>query len=224
MTTDDRLVLAFLGAHQIGTEPQVARLQERPDHEVAVRISRLVADGLVRTERLIVGEAPLLRITALGLAAIESRMKPAGLSLQDLRGQIAAGWLWIAARAGAFGAAKRVLSQLEMKELDRSAEMSGGALTGFRLRLDARSHYPAVAVEVGGHRMAIELELWPRRRFEPDVVFGAYREQSKVDRILVLVDERRQIEPLRATAEQIGVADRVVVRGVVTGAKRQPFA
>lgn len=213
MRDDERRILAFVGAHPFVFATQVARAPGLSGDSSAELVSGLIAGGLVRKERLLAAGAPLLRITTSGLAAIESQMSAPGFDLGDVRGELAAVSVWVAAWEGVFGNMSRVLSRRELDALDRRAVQAGSATSGFALRRDGRIRYPRVAmVSHAGHRIAVELLLWPWRAFEPEPLLVAYRDQLDLDAVLVLVDSEHQIEWVKAAAAGVDMADRVHVR------------
>jgi hypothetical protein len=176
-------------------------------------------------ETVLPGEAALHRITTRGLTAIGSQLEPPPLDLGNLRRDLAAVWTWVAAWDGAFGPLSRVMSRRESSSLDLRAVKSGASPSGFGLRIREGVRFPDLALVTNhGHRMAVELLLWPGRAFDVDELCAGHREQLALDAVLVLVDNESARRKMTEAAGRAGISDRVFVRGAQTGARGLPGA
>lgn len=213
----DRRILAFIGAHRFVLAVHARTFLELESDVAADRLRGLEAERLVRSERLLAGRASLIRITALGLDAIGSRLPAPGFDLAGHRHEVGVVWVWVAAWWGTFGEAERVLSRREMEGLDRAVpEGSDGSAGGFAVPVGACAGpgsagrcYPDVAVELAGGRLAIHLQLRVPSSAMLEGLLVGYRSD---DRVLFLTDQRRVAEAVVAAVARLGMRDRVRVR------------
>lgn len=216
----DRRILAFAGAHRFVLDEQVQELTRLGPGGVKERIDRLEAQRLLRRERLGPREPSFVRITGAGLRAIGSRLPAPGCELREYRHVIGVGWLWALAWQGGFGDPDRVLSEREMRALDRVAQARGEADGRFAVPADGGTAgggwlYPDLMLVFGSGQAAVQLVSWPHRRLDLDALFAGHRARPEVAKlVLVLADDDEVAKAVRAAAERQEVSDRVSVQRV----------
>ncbi len=159
--------------------PQVAVSLGVTDATAAARLRRLQDLRLVNYDRIFERAAPSVSITRVGLHAIESRLPPPRIDLKGYRHDIGVGWLWLAARDGAFGPTSEIVSEREMRShdlrSDRIAEPFGVALGGLDSYGRPTRHYPdLLIVTSAGQRVALELELTAKSARRLDTIMRGY--------------------------------------------------
>ena len=142
------------------------------------------------------------RSPAKGLRAIGSSLKAPYLNLNEYRHDVGVGWMWLAARDGAFGELTDLTSDRRMKAEDAATVSAGGRPRwGVGLGLLGRHgspqhHYPDLMLEHGerppcrGRARAHEQELRRMSR-----IMLAYASDARVDHVLYLVANRRIARP-----------------------------
>ena len=131
LTDADRALLAFAAEHRFVLAAQVALLLGSSDATAGARLRRLGRAGYIRRVRELHRGPAWHQITASGLRAIGSELPaPRGFDLATHRHDAGLGWLMLAARAGRFGGARRVVSEREMRSGDGRASADGAALRG----------------------------------------------------------------------------------------------
>lgn len=216
LTDGDREILHFVGEHRLVLERQLVRLTGRSGTDLADRLSSLVAARYLSNGRVF-GETHY-QIRKLGLGAIGSPLKAPHPKLATYRHDIGVAWLWLAARAGTFGPLHEVIGERRLRShdgaFDRPAEPYGVRLGGFDLYGNERLHYPdLLLIDSRGQRLALELELSSKGRERRTLILGAYAADSRVSRVLYLVEAnpagrgiRRSIE---GAAWEMRLTDRV---------------
>jgi hypothetical protein len=114
----DRRSLEFAAAHRLVEARQVATLLGEKAVDAGERLEGLWRAGLVAGERDGAETPGYFRITGGGLRAIGSRLPVPGFDPR-YEHAVGAGWLWLIANAGRFGAFDRVLSERQMRAEDQ---------------------------------------------------------------------------------------------------------
>jgi hypothetical protein len=193
------------------------------------RLRRLHCAGLATGAVRFHGQPACWRITRRGLSAIGSRLPAPGDDLATHTHDIGVAWLWLAARGGAFGPLREVISEREL----RSAEGPGGRadpplavrVGGVGPRGGARLHYPdLLLVTARGQRVAIELELTSKSRTRRELILSAYGAEPRIDHVLYLVRDRRIGDQIATTARRLGLEDLVHVQRVKLADPTRPSA
>ncbi len=216
LTEAELSVLGPLAEHRVLTLPQVRLLHPAA---TATLISRLNDAGLIGMARIFDGLPAAVSVSAGGLRALGSMLKPTPRpNLNQYRHELGVGWLWLAARAGRYGALERLTTERRMRSEDASAQASEqtpawGIGLGVLGRYGRpRLHYPDLLLDTaGGHRVAMELELSAKSSLQLAQVMSAYASDSRLDHVLYLADGARVASRIRDAAGSAGIADRVHV-------------
>ncbi|HUO72503.1 MAG TPA: hypothetical protein VMU39_17170 [Solirubrobacteraceae bacterium] len=230
ITARDRELLAFLAEH---------RLVLREHVQVALGISADAANARLRTLRRadwIRWQAPQYdghcsgyQIRSSGLAAIGSPLPPP--RRPDPRGyphDVGVAWLWLAARAGSFGAIGGLTSEREMRSRDGR---DGDHEAPFGIRLGGtgrggreRRHYPDLLLRTaGGKAIAVELELTRKSRTRLETILAGYGVDGRVDGVLYLVHTESHAREIAAAASRVGVSSLVHVQLFRWGGSMRSF-
>lgn len=188
----------------------------------AARLRTLTRAGYLRYERKLSGPGCYL-IERKGLGAIGSGLpRPRDVDLACFRHDVGLAWLWLAARAGAFGTIREVVSEREMRSHDGRSEGRdeplGVRLPGVGPRGGDRRHYPDLLLETStGHRVAVELELTPKSRVRREEILGGYAADGRIDAILYLADRESVRRAIAGSAAALGISELVHVQRVGFG-------
>jgi hypothetical protein len=127
-------------------------------------------------------------------------------------------WLWLAARGGAFGPIREVIGERRLRSHDgvgeRPGEPYGIRLGGYDRHGTERLHHPdLMLIDQRGRRFAVELELTAKGRDRRELILGGYGADSRIDRVLYVVENHPRGRAIRRLVEQsaraMGLADRV---------------
>jgi hypothetical protein len=216
----DREVLEFLAAHRLALADHLMVVLGNRDL-ARHHLGGLLAGKLVRRERVMRSGPDCFQITRAGLALIGSEL-PSPEFDPRYRQDVGVGWMWLAARGGAWGPADRIMTEREMRSHDkRRPQDSQGVgvghdsqqlqtLTGPPLGIrvsddddESRLHYPDLLLIRGRRRVAIELQLAapsPRRLGRVLSGYGAY---EWISAILFLVGDPAIGDAVRSTAVKL---------------------
>lgn len=237
ITERDRDLLTFLSGHRFATRRQIERLLGIGERSAYRQLGSLAERGLVRFDRPLGRLPACYRITRRGLTVIESELSPPRpVELASYAHDLGVAWLDVAARRGAWGELREIVTERRM----RSADASAGPLTGgdplrpepFGVRLHGfgrggweRLHYPdLVLVDREERRIALELELTAKGRARRQRVLEAYAGDSRFAAVLYLVDRPDVARLIERSAERLGVAKIVHVQWFRAPAARTPGA
>jgi hypothetical protein len=219
ITDADRAVLGPLAEHRILIVPQVAVLLGVTERTAARRLRDLHKGGLVRYEPVFQGTPAAARITSKGIKAIEHNSKAPSLNLNEYGHDVGVGWLWLAARGGAFGEVTRMAAEREMKATDGPAFAAGRrAIYGVGLGLFGSNgrpehHYPDLVLEMAsGHRVAVELELTQKSARRMRRIMSAYASDGQIDAVVYVVPTKRLADLVTDSARRAGIGDIVHVQ------------
>ncbi len=217
ITERDRLLLAFAACHPlIHTLHVAALLQVREDRARAI-LRRLRDDGYLRRQRVYDQQPTSYRIRQKGLDVIGSNLGPPGNGVRAYEHDVGLAWLWLAARGGAFGRLREIVSERQLRSHDEApgrdgpplAVRVGGVGPGGRERL----HYPDLLLRrQDGRTVAVELELSSKGRRRLEQILGGYAADGRIDAVLYLVPSRTIGNPVLAAARRLGIEDRVHVQ------------
>lgn len=219
LTDRDRVLLEFAAHHRVFLAAHVQLLLGTTAAAVSPRLRALRRAGYLGAQRPFERQAHCYWITRRGLGAIESRLPAPRPELGSYRHDIGVAWLWLASRQGAFGPARQIVSEREM----RSRDGTGGRRSDpFGVRFGsvgpagrARLHYPdLLLIGPSGRRVALELELTSKGRARRERILGGYAADGRIDSVLYLVDHPATGRALRASASRLGISARVHVQSV----------
>jgi hypothetical protein len=214
MTDRDRELLAFAAEHRFVLPDHARALLGVSARAARGRLRALAALGTLAHE-----PPSSYRITGKGLALIGSELPRPQIDWRCYQHDVGLAWLWLAARRGTWGPMREVISERRLRSRDARrtdgeaplAVRLGGVGPGGRERL----HYPdLVLITAPGRRIALELELSPKRRVHREKILAGYGADARIDAILYLVEDVAIARSLMGSARRLGVADRVHVQPV----------
>jgi hypothetical protein len=219
VTDADRAVLAFLAEHRFVRTNQVAALLGVTSGTAVQRLSRLRREGYIESDGIYFRQPNHHMITRHGLAVIDSRLPLPKFDQREYRHDVGVAYLWLAARAGAFGAVRAMHSDREMRSVDGRAadgvERFGLRTAGSGPKGGPLTHYPDLLLETAaGHRVAVELELTIKSRARLDGIIRRYAADRRVDAVLYLVDGPGVAREVTRAAARAGAADLVHVQAI----------
>jgi hypothetical protein len=213
-------VLEFAAEHRLVLAGHVAVLLGVEPPEAEARLDSLQAAGLVRDARRYDAAPPGDQITRAGLDAIGSTLPaPRESAPGGYKHDVGLAWLWLAARAGAFGPLRATVSERQMRSSDGRTEdrdqRFGVRLGGFGPGGRERLHYPdLVAQTASGHRVAFELELTSKWRARREGILAGYAADRNVDAVVYLVDKPSVGRAIAESANRLGISELVRVQRV----------
>jgi DNA-binding MarR family transcriptional regulator len=228
----DREVLEALAQQRVAVLAQVAHWLGVTEATAGRRVAALHDAGLVERQRLFAGQSAAVRITEAGLKRINSPLGKPGRKLDEHRHDVGVGWVWTAAREGAFGELAEIVSERSMRSHDARLDRMprgerflednpatyavgvGSMSTTGRLE----RHYPDLLLKSrAGRTVAVELELTSKGRRRLDKVMSAYAGDPRIDAVLYLVPDAALATKIREAAARAGIERSVHVRQVALG-------
>ncbi len=224
-------VLEFVSVFEATVAAQVARGLSQGENDVTAELGVLVDAGLARRVRVADDLAPVFRVTDAGRRQVEPRLPDLrALDLARMRHWIGTSWCWLAAKEGAFGRLRLVLSSRQMVLAERSGALAGlfpdHAVRAFGRRLSpgAAPVYPDLALvpaSAGFGQVPLHLEL----ASAPDVEFWrrlmvSYEQDANVEAVLVLALSQQIRDALETVAETMmgdAVKSKLAVRLISGG-------
>lgn len=217
LTDRDLELLGFVAAHRFVLAAHVHEWIGA-DRSVAYRrLGALVDAGLLRYERIFHAQSGIFQITNGGLAVIDSHLPRPTIDLRTYRHEIGVVWLWLAARAKAFGEVDSLLSEREMRSHDQRSDVDGtrfaATIDGYDRAGRPRVHHPDVLI-IGPDRsqIALELELSMKGRQRLEQILLAYAIDQRIRQVVYLTDQAGVATAINQAVEQLNLRDRVVVR------------
>jgi hypothetical protein len=217
ITARDRRLLAFAADHRLVLAVHVQGLLGISLDAARTRLRALTRAGYLRYERKLSGPGCYL-IARKGLGAIGSPLpRPRDVDLACFTHDVGLALLWLAARAGAFGTMRDVVSERQMRSHDGRPEHRdeplGVRLPGVGPRGGDRRHYPDLLLETAtGHRVAVELELTPKSRSRREEILGGYAADARIDAVLYLADRESVRQAVAGSAARLGISSLVHVQ------------
>ncbi len=211
-------LLGFMAAHRFVLSDHVRTLLGVSAAAAYARLRMLCGAGYVTQDRQLHAAPGWYQISRAGLGVIGSSLpKPRAVDLRCHRHDIGLGWLWLAARDGAFGPVREVISERHLRShdgrhqarADRYGVRLGGVGPGGRERL----HYPDLILEMGsGHRMAVELELSSKSRRRREGILAGYGADARIDAVVYLVDSPAVGRAVMNSASRLGLSSLIHVQ------------
>ncbi len=217
LTERDLRLLEFIADHRLVLAAHVQTLLEASAAVTYGRLRSLTTAGYLRQRKVFHRQPGCYQIARKGLAAIDSGYLPPRIDLACYQHDVGVAWLWLAARSGAFGPTRDVLSERRLRSHDASPERSseplgvrlGGCGPGGRPRL----HYPDLLIVLAaGQRAAVELELTAKGRTRRETILSGYAVDSRIDAVLYLTQHPGIARSVRSSARILGIANRVHVQ------------
>lgn len=211
---------------------QLALLQDVAPSTMRSRVRRLARRGLVQVDDRYTRVPAGVLITGAGLRQIGRSLSPPALSEPERRHDIGVGWVWVAARRGAFGEIDKLVGERRMRSSDarraslRAPDERYGI--GVEMAGPANSHFADMLIRTrGGRTIAVEVELHAKGAWRLDRVMRAYAGDPRISDVLYLVPSRQLGDPVIAAARRAGIGDRVHVQliadgGMIEGAPAPP--
>jgi len=219
VTDRDRELLAYVAEHRLVLAAHVQALLELSPTATYARLRALASAEMLSQRRVFHNQPGCYQITRKGLAVLRNELPAPRLDVSCYEHDVGVAWLWLAARDGAFGPLREVISERRLRSHDGSpdgrsephAVRLGGVGPGGRPKL----HYPDVLlVDPAGHRIALELELTPKGRTRREQILAGYGADSRIDVVVYLTDQPKIARSVRASAARLGISDRVHVQSV----------
>ena len=224
LTDRDRELLQFAAWHRIVLASHLQVLLEATASAVTTRLRALRRAGYLNSQAPFDRQSRCYWITRRGLDAIESSLPASRLELRSYRHDLGLAWLWLAGHSGAFGPAREIVSEREMRSSDafaaHAAREDGECVEPFGVRLGGvgpggreRLHYPdLLLVGSGGRRVAVELELTSKGRARRERILSGYAADGRIEEVLYLVDRPGVARAIRSSVARLGISERVHVQ------------
>jgi hypothetical protein len=216
----DRLLLEFASHHRLILASQAALVLQVDLDDAESKLDALRDAGLIRDARGPSCPLPGEQITGAGLRAINSPLgAPRAGSANGYHHDVGLGWLWLAARSGAFGRLRGVVSERHMRSHDRRsdqwAQRFGVRLGGVGPAGHERLHYPDLVLKTAsGRRVALELELTGKTSIRLQKILAGYAADPRIDAVVYLVEKPRVGANIGRAAARMGISDLVHVQRV----------
>jgi hypothetical protein len=225
LTPRDRLVLELAAEHRVILASHAATLLGISPSAAATRLRALSAGGYTAASRLFAGQPTCYQISRSGLEVIDSPLPQPRIDLRSYAHDVGLAWLWLAARDGAFGPLREVLSERTLRSRDglpRTDRLEAGVEEPLGVRLGGvgpggreRLHYPdLLLITPRGGRVAVELELSDKSRARRERILAGYGSDPRIDAVLYLVDRPALAASIRSSARRLGISEHVHVQWV----------
>jgi hypothetical protein len=226
LTEPDLRALVFIAEHRLVLPGQVAVLLDTSLDAATARLRKLAKAGYLAKE-CVFGHQPHYQITRRGLAAIGSKLPAPRPDLRVYAHDIGVAWLWLAARAGAFGPLEAMVGERRLRSHDGAREPDseplGVRLGGTGPRGRERLHYPDLLLKTAdGRRIALELELTPKSRTRLETILAGYGADPRIAGVVYLVERPAIARSVEAGARRVGVWDLVHVQRVRSAVSALP--
>jgi hypothetical protein len=210
-----------MAEHHFVIARQVAVLLGSSRGAATSRLQRLERDELIHMAG---GFGPnCWLIDRAGLDAIASDLPPPKLNYAHYKHSVGLAWVWLAAWARAFGPVAEVIGERRLRSHDEAhisaVELYSVRLGGYDGSGREHRHYPDVLlVDPHSRRLALELELSPKKIADRREILGGYGADRHLDGVLYLVEAnesgRSISRGIRATAAEMGLLDQVHIRAI----------
>jgi DNA-binding MarR family transcriptional regulator len=197
LTERDVEILRFAVRHGMVSPGQVATRLCTTTAMAGRRLRALEVAGLLRRDRVLTGSPAIVRATAAGARRAGCDLPPASLDLARVRHSLALVDLseeLLAAHPGSTWTAERELRR------DRMRAARAGQMWQRRRRVpDGLLHLD------GGLRVAVELDLTPKRSARLDTLAGAYAVDREVDTVWWYLPSDTAASRMRALVAERGL-------------------
>jgi hypothetical protein len=227
ITDRDLGLLEFVAEHRLVLAAHIQALLGISRAAAHKRLRALVGLGLLRHDTPFHRQPGYYQVTREGLGAASSRLPPPRkIDYPHYQHDVGVAWLWLAARRGAFGQLREIVSERHMRSHDGSRQRRGEPL-GVRLGGRGpggrpRIHYPdLLLVGADGSRIAVELELSSKGRSRRETILGGYGADPRIDVVLYLAGNPRVEHEIRASARRLGISPLVHVHAVRSSSRQR---
>jgi hypothetical protein len=248
VTERDREILAFVAQHRIVLVGHVQTLLGTSGSVAYSRLRALISCGLLEHTQVLHKQPGWYQITRAGLAFVGSDLPRPRIDLRCHGHDIGMAWVWLAASRGAFGRARHLVSEREMRSRDATAAADhrrtpgaheelepraggdprppfGVRLGGVGPRGQVRLHYPdLLLIGARGERVAIELELSAKGGRRLETILAGYGADPSIDAVLYLVEKPQIQRAVRSAAARLGISDLVHIQPVAWPRGAEPGA
>jgi hypothetical protein len=219
ITPRDRELLAFISGHRLIDAGHARAFLGVSASTAYARLRALTQAGLLDQQFVFHRQPACHLITSRGLAAIGSSLPVPRVDPGVYRHDIGVAWLWLAARQGAFGPVREIVTERAMRSRDGPGRRSDPPLAvrlgGVGRSGHERLHYPDVLLGTAdGRRIAIELELSGKGRTRRERILSAYGADPRVDGVLYLVENGAVGRAISASARRLGISSLVRVQRI----------
>jgi hypothetical protein len=217
LTERDLDLLAFIAEHRVVVVHHAQRFLGTSLTASYARLRALSSSGLVSQSRVMHGHPGCYLATAAGIRTVGKGYRAQKIDHACLQHDLGVASLWLAARAGAFGPVKEVISERAMRSEDKSPDRAdaplGVRLGGVGERGHERVHYPdLLLVDPSEKRIAFELELTSKGATRRQKIMMAYAFDRRIDAVIYLVRDRALGRKIQASARRVGISDLVQVQ------------
>jgi hypothetical protein len=228
----DREVLEFAAAHPFIRRDHAKALLGDTLELAAQRLSALAQAGLLARQPAFHGEPDSFQIAGRGLEAIDSQLRvPRYEIVRSYRHEYAVAFLALAAQNKVWGEAERVLTQRQMRALDKKSASGDHVFSTprdhryppFGVQLDRDQpdrarYYPDVMLILPPARVAIELQELPPEPAPLSATIAAYGADPNIAVALYLVTDPAVGKIIQAAAASLGLSDPTHVQPARFGA------
>jgi hypothetical protein len=229
ITDRDRATLEFVSEHRLVLAGHIQALLAVSAGVAYARLRALTVAGLLVSDRIFHERPGCYRITGKGLGLVGSDLPRPTIDLRCYDHDVGVAWLWLAARHGAFGDLRQVLSERRLRSHDAGhdgrANPLGVRLGGLGPGGAERLHYPDLMLtDTGGRRIALELELSGKGKTRLEGILAGYGADARVDAVVYLTDDLKVAHKVRGAGRKLGISSLVHVQRVSFGAVGRPPA
>jgi hypothetical protein len=217
LTERDVQLLAWVAKWRLVLAAQVRAKLGLSAPVVYRRLRGMVGLGVLSYSRIFHAQPGVYQVTNGGLAIADSTLARPRIDLRTYRHDLGVVWLSILLERETARAPVRVLSEREMRSLDRCShhdreyQRLGVTLPGTGPAGQPRVHYPDLAgLDGDGRRsIAVELELVAKGRRRLEQTLAAYARDRSVDRVQYFVERAQVGHAVEQAARRVG-AERLV--------------
>jgi hypothetical protein len=217
----------FVAEHRFVLPAHASALLDVAEETASARLRALARAGYVTERRVFAAEPLSYRVAQRGLDAAGSELgRPTG-RVGAYDHEVGAAWLWLAARRGAFGPMRDVLSERRLRSHDASVpgrdDPLGVRLGGAGAAGRERLHYPdLLLVADDGRRLAIELELTGKGRTRRDRILAGYAADPRIAAVVYVVHDARIAQSIEGSARRLGIGGLVQIQQVARATASPP--
>ena len=219
LTDQDLGLLGFLAEHRLALPDHAATLLGVRPETAQARLNKLVDGGYVRRNPLFRGRPPMYLIDKDGLAVVGSSLPVPRFDLHSYAHDVGLAWLWLAARAGAFGPLREIIGERRLRSHDGAREPGAEPLAvrlgGFGSGGQERLHFPDLLLQTAdGRRIALELELTSKGPARLQTILAGYAADPRVDGVVYLVESASVARTVGGVARRLGISPLVHLQRV----------